>query len=109
MHQEFGAGTPIWGSYTFFFYRKWWSGVIVDPISFNISLHKITCSRNYKYQALVSTTVSEVNFYELQPWELSTSDEIIAKERINEGARLSRKKTSKTISRSLAFRIDTSQ
>ena len=57
----------------------------MDPIRFNILLHKIFRPRDCQYQSLVSKTVFDINFYELQPWERSTTDEAIARQRIQGG------------------------
>lgn len=95
---DIGAGTPVWGSNTYFFYRRKWCGVTIDPIKFNVLLHKIMRPRDFQYQSLVSKNIFEVDFYELQPWELSTTEEKLARQRIRAGARLISKWSSKTIS-----------
>lgn len=88
---DIGAGAPIWGSNTYLFYRKGWSGITVDPIGFNISLHKIVRPRDHCYQALVSTKAIQKEFCELIPSELSTTDEDIVSTRIKNGATILRK------------------
>jgi hypothetical protein len=45
-----------------------------------------------------------VDFYELRPWELSTTDELIARQRIQKGAMLLGKTTSKTLSLEYIYR-----
>jgi FkbM family methyltransferase len=88
---DIGAGTPIWGSNTYFFYKKGWHGVTVDPIGFNIKLHKIVRPRDQKYQALVSSKSNQIEFYELIPWELSTTNANIVSSRVKSGAIIFRK------------------
>lgn len=84
---DIGAGAPSWGSNTYLLYKKGWRGVCVDPIKFNIDLHRIIRRHDRQYKSLVSSASSEIKFYELSPWELSTTNESIAKLRIQEGAR----------------------
>ena len=40
------------------------------------------------YQSVISSELQKINFFQLSPWELSTSDEKIATERLSKGARL---------------------
>jgi FkbM family methyltransferase len=94
---DIGAGTPIWGSNTYFFYKKGWRGVTVDPIGFNISLHKIVRPRDQKYRSLVSSESSQIEFYELIPWELSTTDVNMVLSRIKNGAIIFRKENISSI------------
>lgn len=94
---DIGAGTPIWGSNTYFFYKKGWRGVTVDPIGFNISLHKIIRPRDQKYRSLVSSESSQIEFYELIPWELSTTDVNMVLSRIKNGAIIFRKENISSI------------
>lgn len=95
---DIGAGAPIWGSNTYFFYKKGWRGITVDPIGFNIILHKIFRPRDQKYQALVSSKSDEIVFYELIPWELSTTDPTVAAVKIKNGATIFRERSMPTIS-----------
>lgn len=102
---DIGAGTPIWGSNTYFFYKKGWHGITVDPIEFNINLHKIVRPRDQKYQALVSSKSSQIEFHELIPWELSTTDESIVSSRIKNGATIFRKHKISTIPLSQIYNV----
>ncbi len=83
---DIGAGAPLWGSNTYLLYKKGWRGVCVDPINFHINLHKIIRRRDRQYKTVVSAKSNQILFYELAPWELSTTNESIAKQRIQEGA-----------------------
>ncbi len=85
---DIGAGMPTWGSNTYLFYKKGWVGVTVDPIKFNILLHKLMRRRDRQYQSLVSQSIADIPFYELIPWELSTTDSSIADSRIKKGAKV---------------------
>lgn len=87
---DIGAGAPTWGSNTYLIYKKGWRGVCVDPIRFNINLHKIIRRHDRQYRAVVASESTQIQFYELSPWEFSTTNESIAKQRIRVGARLIR-------------------
>lgn len=90
---DIGAGTPIWGSNSYYFYKRGWKGVTVDPIEFNILLHKILRKNDFQYKALVSNSSLPITFYELIPWELSTTDYSTAMIRVERGAQLIRQET----------------
>lgn len=94
---DIGAGTPIWGSNTYAFYKAKWCGVTVDPLKNNMVLHKIIRPRDKQYQSLVSSRTSTGKFYELDPWELSTLDEELAQQRIKAGSKLIRELDSNII------------
>ena len=51
-----------------------------------------------QYRSVVSSDTSKIQFYELSPWELSTTDESIAKIRIQKGAKRVRSELIKSIS-----------
>jgi hypothetical protein len=85
---DIGAGSPIWGSNTYYFYRRGWVGVTVDPISFNMRLHRLLRPKDNHYQSIISSDLQKIDFFQLSPWELSTSDEKNATERLTKGARL---------------------
>lgn len=85
---DVGAGTPIWGSNTYLLYKAKWSGVTVDPIKMNVLLHRIFRHRDRQYLSLVSNKITSLRFYELDPWELSTTSDELAKDRLESGAKL---------------------
>ena len=85
---DIGAGSPIWGSNTFLFYRLGWRGITVDPIKFNFYLHRIFRSKDIQYENLVSSENRTETFYELSPWELSTTDPQIFDYQVRNGAKL---------------------
>jgi len=87
---DIGAGTPIWGSNTFYFYIRGWRGVTIDPIKFNVQMHKIFRKKDTQYMSIISLSSTETSFYQLNPWELSTTDKKIADERVEKGAKLVR-------------------
>ena len=83
---DIGAGTPIWGSNTYFFYKRGWTGVTVDPIDFNIKLHKLLRPKDKQYRNLVNARNEKIDFFEMIPWEYSTTDEQLARIRESNGA-----------------------
>lgn len=85
---DIGAGTPIWGSNTYYFYRRGWAGVTLDPITFNINMQKRFRPRDKQYETVVSSNPETIEFYQLSPWELSTIDSKIAYQRIAAGNKL---------------------
>ena len=85
---DIGAGTPTWGSNTYYFYQRGWIGVTVDPISFNMRLQRLLRPKDKHYQSIISSDLQKIEFFQLDPWELSTLDEKNANERMSRGARL---------------------
>ena len=94
---DIGAGSPIWGSNSFLFYKLGWRGVTVDPIKFNVFLHRVFRSKDFQYENLVSSESRIETFHELSPWELSTTDPLVLERQINDGAKLVRSSLLKTI------------
>lgn len=90
---DIGAGTPIWGSNTFLFYRSGWRGVTIDPIKLNINLQKILRRTDTQYHSIVSSKHFHNDLYQLYPWELSTTDEKLALHRMSNGAKLVSKRS----------------
>jgi FkbM family methyltransferase len=95
---DVGAGMPTWGSNSYYYYKKGWTGVTIDPIQFNVRMHKLIRPRDKQYRALVAGNDSEINFFQLIPWELSTTNELIANQYISNGAQLISKNSIRTIS-----------
>ena len=85
---DVGAGTPIWGSNTFLFYLSGWRGVTIDPIKTNFNLQRTLRKKDTQYLSIVSSKQKESDFYQLYPWELSTTDKEVALHRISSGAKL---------------------
>lgn len=88
---DVGAGSPVWASNTYLFYKRGWQGVTVEPILFNYIMQKLIRRRDLQIRALVTDTQTQMDFYQLWPWELSTTIQETAKSRISEGATLIRK------------------
>ena len=88
---DIGAGWPVIGSNSYKFYKKGWSGILVDPITANFQLLKLFRRRDDVLQALVGNTIGEIDFYEIHPYVFSTTKEEYALKAVAErNARLKR-------------------
>ena len=85
------------------FTKKKWSGVTIDPIQSNFRMQKIIRPRDKQYQKIISSNKTGITFYQLSPWELSTTDLNLMQERIARGAKLIRTKESFSISLELIY------
>jgi hypothetical protein len=70
---DVGAGSAVWGSNTYLFYKRGWYGIAVEPITFNFRMQKFLRKRDFQFRALVTDTQTKMDFYQLWPWELSTT------------------------------------
>lgn len=96
---DVGCGEPVRGSNTYLFYKKGFSGLLVDPLSRNIKLCRVLRRKDRSVQAFVGNKNDEVIFHELDPYEYSTSDESEALKLVKEKkARLVSKERIRTIS-----------
>ena len=75
---DIGCGHPIKFSNTYLFYKRGWNGVCVDPIQLNTRLFKLLRRRDIVYNTLVGTMKNEIDFWEFEPYGLSTADPAIA-------------------------------
>jgi hypothetical protein len=69
---DVGSGRPISGSNSYYFYKKGWNGILVDPIKRNELLSRVLRPRDKFHRALVGAE-GAVNFYETYPYEYSTT------------------------------------
>ena len=72
---DIGAGWPVIGSNTYKFYRKGWSGILVEPIATNYKLLRLFRRRDNVIRALVGSATHDVDFYEIHPYVYSTTQE----------------------------------
>jgi FkbM family methyltransferase len=70
---DIGAGHPIIGSNTYYFYKKGWQGITIEPIKFHNRLHKLVRRRDKQIKKLVSETNTRTKFYEFNPTQYSTN------------------------------------
>ncbi len=77
---DIGAGWPVRGSNSYYFYKMGWNGITVDPIRNNILLHKIFRRRDSQIKALIGNTEDSLLFYQFEPYEYSTANTTVAEE-----------------------------
>ena len=85
---DVGAGQPVRGSNTFYFYKKGWSGILIEPIEFNIKLIKLFRRKDMVIQKIIGQSRKSVLFYEFVPTEYSTTVKAVADDLINQGKKL---------------------
>lgn len=81
---DVGAGWPIRGSNTFYFYKRGWGGITIDPIKQNVLLQRIFRPRDVQINALLGVTPGTVDFFRFEPYEYSTANYQVAQEVIAE-------------------------
>jgi hypothetical protein len=77
---DIGAGSPVKASNTFYFYRKGWAGLAIDPIEENRRLFRILRRRDKFLRRIVSENKEDQLFWEFIPNECSTSNLKLAQE-----------------------------
>ncbi len=85
---DVGAGQPVRGSNTYYFYKKGWKGHLFEPIKANFALIKIFRRRDRKYQNLIGSSKTKTKFFEFVPTEYSTTVKSVADQLIAEGKKL---------------------
>jgi hypothetical protein len=71
---DIGSGDPVRGSNTFFLYKKGWSGILIDPLTRNIFSSKILRRRDKIIQGIVGVANEKSYFFEMYPYEYSTTN-----------------------------------
>ena len=69
---DIGAGQPVRGSNTYFFYKLGWRGYLIDPLLFNYKLNRIFRRQDIRILGAITEYKSERVFFELYPYEYST-------------------------------------
>ena len=77
---DIGAGYPVRGSNTYYFYRRGWRGTAIEPIGSNALVFKIFRFRDKVIKSTVGSYTGKVPFYHIEPYEYSTTDDEIARE-----------------------------
>jgi FkbM family methyltransferase len=75
---DVGAGQPVRGSNTYYFYKRSWSGILIDPLRFNQKLNHIFRKRDIKLEGLIANQNEFLDFYEFYPGEYSTTVKKVA-------------------------------
>ena len=82
---DIGSGDPVRGSNTYFLYKKGWKGILIDPLTRNIFSSKVIRRKDKIIQGLVGATNKSYTFFEMYPYEYSTTNDEIVNGLINEG------------------------
>jgi len=82
---DIGSGHPIWYSNTYYFYRRGWNGILIDPIRRNIKYSRYLRPRDSTILGAVSVKESNGTFYEFKSYEYSTLDELLYRKRLAAG------------------------
>jgi len=85
---DVGSGQPVRGSNTYFFYKRGWSGTLIDPVKFNSRLTKLFRERDTFVQNIVSSKNTTLKFYEFYPAEYSTIEKSVAEDLVKRGIKL---------------------
>ena len=85
---DVGSGQPVRGSNTYFFYKRGWSGTLIDPVKFNSRLTKLFRRRDTFVRNIVSSKNTPLNFYEFYPAEYSTIEKSVAEDLVKRGIKL---------------------
>lgn len=70
---DIGASHPVRISNTYLLHRRGWSGIVVEPISRLVRLHKRWRPRDTHIQCLIGETDGEAEFFFMYPSVLSTT------------------------------------
>jgi len=83
---DIGASHPMRISNTYLFYKHGWAGVVIEPISRLIKLHRFWRPRDIQIQAIVgSMNMTVTKFFYLYPSVLSTINQETAAEHLRTG------------------------
>jgi FkbM family methyltransferase len=82
---DIGSGDPVRGSNTYFLYQRGWKGILIDPLTRNIFASKIVRRRDKVIQALVGAANKKYLFFEMYPYEFSTTSGTVVQELIKAG------------------------
>ena len=82
---DIGSGDPVRKSNTYFLYKLGWSGILIDPLTRNIFASKIIRTRDKTIQGLVGIPNKSYPFFEMYPYEYSTTNKEIVKDLIDRG------------------------
>ena len=80
MYIDIGAGYPVRGSNSFYFYKKGWKGICIEPISTSCRVFKMFRKRDFVLNTLVGSENKSAIFFLIEPYEYSTTSPEIAHE-----------------------------
>ena len=105
---DVGAGRPISGSNSYFFYKKGWSGILIDPISRNHRLSQLLRPRD-KFERVLVGQSGLVTFFETYPYEYSTTSQATYEALLADGLVELKRKSSLTVKPLSSFGLKTSE
>ena len=85
---DVGAGLPIKCSNTYFLYRRGWSGLLIEPNPLAAQALRRVRKRDQILCSAMANEASTRQFFQFEPYELSTTDHEVAFERQASGERL---------------------
>ena len=101
---DVGAGHPFWGSNSFSFYRRGWSGVLIEANPHLADLLRRKRSRDQVYEAVAMDDSGEVEFFVSETWQLSTASPEWAEEILESGQELTKRRMKSLSLQSLNLR-----
>lgn len=75
---DIGSGNPTLGSNTYYFYKKGWSGITIDPLDRSFRRHRLRRKRDSQLLGVVTGSAdigAKVIFYEYSADDFSTTSE----------------------------------
>jgi len=89
---DVGCGNPIKGSNTYYFYKRGWSGISIDPLNHLLLRHRVFRRRDRHVQGIVGNDNSTGAFFEFEADDFSTSSVERYEELLEKGHRLRQKR-----------------
>ena len=78
---DVGAGDPILGSNSYFFYRNGWRGYVIDPLKLNASTLKLFRKHDQVFQNAIGLP-GNLKLWIFEPSQYTTSSELVARDLI---------------------------
>lgn len=94
---DVGAGLPIKCSNSYFLYRRGWNGLLIEPIPQVAQALRRVRKRDVVIECVLAADKSERDFFQFDPYELSTIDYRVAEERQVLGEKLVSKQRMKCL------------
>lgn len=82
---DIGSGHPVAGSNTYFLYKSGYAGTLIDPLKTNAVLTNRLRPLDRFIHSGVSSESGLLRFFEFDPYQFSTFNENVYRERVQEG------------------------
>ena len=89
---DVGCGNPMRGNNTYYFYKRGWNGVSIDPLNHLLLRHRVLRRRDRHIQGIVGSDNSTGTIFEFEADDFSTSSVQRYEELLQKGHRLRQKK-----------------